>query len=178
MPAPERRALARGRGRRNGRPPELSDDPRFARRVKRLIVVASTMLAVIWVLAATTTDAPQPLVAVLAAGWVSQTAVLWYSLRRPRARYGLVVPSTLVCGGLLTLLLWWRPDDSLAAAGWVTTTTGILLGATLGAWLWFRWAPVPGPLRDPFAPGRWTLVGVHAGLVGAGLLLVIASNLG
>jgi hypothetical protein len=133
------------------------------------------MLGLVWVLAATTTDAPAIVGATLAAGWLIQPALLWFSLRHPRARYGLIVPSSLVGAALLALVVWWLPDSRIAAAGWFALTAGILLGGLLGGWLWYRWVPVPQPLRDPFAPSRWALVAVHAGLVAVGLLLVTAS---
>jgi hypothetical protein len=47
----------------------------------------------------------------------------------------------------------------------------------LGAWFWFRWLPVPRSLHNPFAPGRWVLIGVHVGMIIVGIGLVGLSAL-
>jgi hypothetical protein len=48
---------------------------------------------------------------------------------------------------------------------------GLLLGGVAGGWLWFRWAPVPDRLHNPFSAARWGLIAVHVGLVCIGLVL-------
>lgn len=154
-------------------PLELTDDGRVAGRVTRLAGVSLVALGVITWLAAARTEAPPAVVAALAAGWILMPLVLVVSLRRPGLRYGLVLPSTLVTVGLLAICLRWLPADPAAAAGWLSMLAGVLLGGGMGAWLWFRMLPVPASLQDPLAPGRWALIGVHVGLVVAGLLLVL-----
>jgi hypothetical protein len=150
---------------------ELSDDRRFARRVRRLALVASVALGVIWALAVSTLAAP-PLVEIsLAAGWILMPTVLAASLARPELRYALVVPATLVGVGLLAICAWWLPAEPIPAIGWVLMTAGIALGGLLGLWFWFRLLPVPDALHDPFAPGRILLIGAHVGLIVIGGLL-------
>jgi hypothetical protein len=156
---------------------ELSDDPAFAGRIRRLAATAMVALGVIFGLAVLTLEAPPIVGAALAAGWASMPAVLVASLRRPRLRYALVVPSTLV--GLPLLAIWaaWLPADPLAASGWLLITTGILLGGVLGVWFWFRLLPVPPQLDDPFAPGRIGLIRAHVALIVVGIGLA-ATGLG
>lgn len=153
-------------------PVELTDDPRVRGRVRRLMVVSLVALGAVTLLAAATLAAPAPVVACLALGWVSMPAVLAWSLADARARYLLVVPSSLVTLGLLAIGVWALPEASAAAAGWILVTAGVLLGGGLGLWLWYRLLPVPRALDDPMAPGRWALIGVHIGLVVAGLALI------
>jgi hypothetical protein len=150
---------------------EMSDDPRFARRVRRLALVASVALGVIWALAVSTLAA-SPLVEIsLAAGWILMPTVLAASLALPALRYALVVPATLVSGGLLAICAWWLPAAPIPATGWVLMTAGIALGGLLGLWFWFRLLPVPDALHDPFAPGRIMLIKAHVGLIVVGGLL-------
>jgi hypothetical protein len=52
-------------------------------------------------------------------------------------------------------------------------TAGILLGGTLGMWFWYRMMPVPYELSDPYGTPRIALVGLHIGLVLAGVAIVI-----
>ncbi len=153
---------------------ELSADPAFAGRIRRLARTAVVALGLIWLAAVGTGVAGPVLGAGLFAGWVLMPTLLWLSLRRPRLRYGLVLPSALVSFSLLAICLGGLPDDQLASAGWVLMTVGILLGGLLGFWFWFRWLPVPASLNAPFSPGRWLLIGLHvAGIViGLGLVAV------
>ena len=104
--------------------------------------------------------------------------LLVLSLARPRIRYALVLPSTLVGVPLLTICARELPADRLAAAGWVAMTGGIVLGGVLGLWFWYRALPVPAALHDPFAPGRWALVALHIVLVVGGVVAVTAAALG
>jgi hypothetical protein len=150
---------------------ELSADPRFAGRIRRLAGTSVVALGLIWGLAARI-DAHPAVGLALAAGWLLMPLTLWLSLRHPMLRYGLIVPSALVGLALVALCATALPGDPLARAGWLTLTVGILVGGGLGGWFWFRWLPVPAALDDPFAPGRWLLVAVHVGLVCAGLLMV------
>ena len=150
---------------------EMSDDPRFARRVGRLALVASVALGVIWALAVSTLAA-SPLVEIsLAAGWILMPTVLAASLARPELRYALVVPAMLVSGGLLAICAWWLPAAPIPATGWVLMTAGIALGGLLGLWFWFRLLPVPDALHDPFAPARIALIKAHVALIVVGALL-------
>jgi hypothetical protein len=114
----------------------------------------------------------------LALGWISMPAVLTWSLRDARARYLLVVPSSLVTLGLLAVSIGWAPASTPAAAGWLLMTAGVLLGGALGLWLWFRLLPVPVALDDPLASGRWGLIAVHVALVVIGWGLAATVLLG
>jgi hypothetical protein len=159
-------------------PVELSADPRFAGRVRRLAATAVVALGLIWALATTTLEAPTLVVVMLALGWVTMPTILVASLTRPRLRYALVVPSTLVGTGLLAISAAWLPANAIAAAGWLLITVGILLGGLLGLWFWFRVVPVPGRLDDPFSPGRMALIGIHVALIVAGLSLAVLGLIG
>ena len=100
------------------------------------------------------------------------------SLRWPVARYGLAIPSTLVGVSLIAICLTDLPTEwGGARVGWLMTTAGVLMGGVLGLWFWFRMAPVPRFLDDPFSPGRWTLVTVHIVLIVVGLALIGVSLL-
>jgi len=151
---------------------EMSSHPLFRRRLKRLIVVSLVALGMITILA--WTDGADALtVGVLAAGWALMPALLYAGLRRPGWRYLLVVPATLVTVGLLRVATEFAAPG-MASLGWWSITAGVMVGAALGAWFWYRWLPVPTRLDDPFSPGRWTLIGVHSGLVLAGMAMVLA----
>jgi hypothetical protein len=91
-------------------------------------------------------------------------------------RYLVVGPATLIAGALLAISFN-NGIDQPEAAGWWLLTAGIVLGIVLGAWFWFRWLPVPAALDDPFSPGRWALIAVHAALVLVGLVVVAGSLL-
>lgn len=160
------------------RPVELSDDARFAARVRRLAATAAVALGLIWALAVTTLEAPPLIGVALAAGWASMPAILLASLSRPRLRYALVAPSTLVGLGLLAISLAWLPASPMAAIGWLIVTAGVLMGGLMGLWFWFRLLPVPEALDDPFSPGRLALIGLHVGLIVTGLLLAAVPVLG
>ena len=156
-------------------PVELTADPRIARRVQRLAATSAVALGLIWVLAVTTLEAPVPVDAALAAGWIMMPAVLVASLGRPSFRYWLIIPSTLVGFALVAISLGWLPGDPAAAAGWLLMTVGVLLGGVMGLWLWFRVVPVPTTLEDPFSAGRWALIALHVALITTGLALAIAA---
>ena len=116
-------------------PIELTDDRRIRGRVVRLAVVSLVALGLVAGLAAATLDAPPAILAGLALGWVLVPAVLAWSLRELRARYLLVVPSSLVTLGLLSICIEWMPASAMAAAGWLLMTIGVALGGVLGLWL-------------------------------------------
>lgn len=150
---------------------ELSDDRRMAGRVRRLAGTAVVALGLIWWLAVSTLEAP-PLIGVsLLLGWASMPTILMLSLARPRLRYALVIPSSLVGIPLIGICALFLPASPMAAAGWLLIAAGILLGSALGLWFWYRVLPVPRGLDDPFSAGRIALIGVHVALivVGAGL---------
>ena len=155
-------------------PVELSADRRMALRVKRLGLVSMVALGLIWGLAAARLGAPLWVNGMLAAGWVLMPTVLFASLARPRLRYALVLPASLVGIGLLAICAWWLPSDPLAAAGWWLMTAGIALGGCLGLWFWYRLVPVPGWLDDLYSAGRWGLIGLHIGLIVVGWGLATA----
>lgn len=157
---------------------EMTRDSRFGVRVIRLAATSVVALGLIWGFAFTTLDAPAFTAIALAAGWMLMPALLMVSLRWPIARYGLAIPSSLVGIGLIAICLMALPPDwGAARVGWLMTTAGVLMGGGLGLWFWFRLAPVPRFLDDPFNPGRWILVAVHIVLIVAGLALIGASVL-
>jgi hypothetical protein len=100
--------------------------------------------------------------------------LLALSLREPRVRYFVALPATLVTVALGATIVLGIAPTTLATAGWVLITAGILFGALLGMWFWYRMIPVPAGLSDPYATGRWMLIGIHTGLILVGLLLAIA----
>lgn len=152
---------------------EMTRDSRFGVRVIRLAATSVVALGLIWGFAFATLDAPAFVGIALAAGWALMPVLLTVSLRWPTARYGLALPSTLVGSGLVAICLIALPADWVAArVGWWMTTAGVLMGGALGLWFWFRLAPVPRFLDDPFGPGRWTLVAVHIVLIVVGLALI------
>lgn len=158
-------------------PVELSTDPRMARRVQRLGFVSMVALGLIWALAVASLDAPPLVDGALAAGWVLMPMILFVSLSHPRLRYGLVLPGSLVGLGLLAICTRWLPAEATAAAGWLSITAGVLLGSLLGLWFWYRLLPVPAALDDPYAGGRWALIGAHVTLIVVGLGLAATALL-
>ena len=158
-------------------PVELTDDRRIRGRVLRLAGVSLVALGLVAGLAAATLEAPPVVLASLALGWVLMPAVLAWSLRDPRARYLLVVPSSLVTLGVLAICAGWMPAAAMAAVGWLLVLAGVGLGGALGLWLWFRVLPVPAALDNPLAPGRWALIAVHAALVVVGVALAATALL-
>jgi hypothetical protein len=152
-------------------PIELTGDQRFASRVRRLALTALVALGIIWWLAVSTLDAPQMVNVALATGWVLMPTILAASLARPRLRYALVAPASLVGVSLLAIALWWLPSNIIVASGWLLITLGISLGGLMGLWFWFRLIPVPDVLDNPFSSARWTLIGLHVALIVVGLAL-------
>ena len=152
---------------------EMTNDPAFLARVRRLAVVSVVALGAIWLLAATTLAAHPTIDLALMLGWAGMPAVLGLSIRRAGVRRLVAVPSALVGAALVAVCLTAPPEGGVARAGWLLLTAGILLGAGLGAWFWYRWFPVPASLDKPFAPARWALIEVHVGLVIVGLLLIV-----
>jgi hypothetical protein len=153
-------------------PIELTADPRFARRVKRLAATSVVALGGIWALAVATLSVPPAVHASLAAGWVLMPATLVASLARPRLRLALVLPASLVGVPLVAIVAFWLPGAPVAAAGWVLMTLGVAMGGALGAWFWFRMLPVPAAFDDPYSAGRLALIAIHVGLIVAGIALV------
>ncbi len=151
---------------------ELTDNPLFARRVRRLVVVSATALGVIAAVAIRS-GGPRAAVALLVAGWVIMPLVLAASLSRPLVRYALVLPATLVTLGLVGMVL---STDGSETIGWILVTLGILVGGSLGMWLWYRWFPVPYMLDDPYGVPRLMLLSVHIVLVVSGVVVVLASS--
>lgn len=156
---------------------EMSGDPAFLGRVRRLASVSALALGAIWALAVTSLDAHALLDLSLLVGWISMPTVLASSLRRAPVRRLAIVPSTLVTLGLVGICATALPASGPARAGWLLMTGGILFGGALGGWFWYRWFPVSASLDDPFSAGRWTLIAVHVAPIVAGLLLVTADAL-
>ena len=146
----------------------MSADRQMARRVTRLGFVSLVALGLVWGLCAATISAPWWVHGALAAGWVLMPLVLFASLPRPRLRYALVLPGSLVSVGLLAICLAWAPAEPMAAAGWWLMAGGVALGGGLGLWFWYRLLPVPAWLHDPYSTGRWGLIGLHVGLIVVG----------
>ena len=152
---------------------EMTRDSRFGVRVIRLASTSVVALGLIWGFQFATLQTPAFVGICLAAGWVLMPVLLVASLRWPLVRYGLAIPSTLVGVSLVAICLTALPTEwGAARIGWLMTTAGVLMGGALGLWFWFRLAPVPRFLDDPFSPGRWTLVAAHIVLIVAGLALI------
>jgi hypothetical protein len=158
-------------------PVELTGDPAFARRVQRLALTSAVVLGIILWLATATVPGRRLVAVSLLGGWILMPSLLWLSLRWPRLRYGLVLPSFLVSAGLLVICFLAPPPHLMARAGWWLVAAGVLLGGVLGMWLWFRWLPVPATLTHPFSPARWRLIAIHIGLIVVGLLFVTVALL-
>lgn len=156
---------------------EMSGDPLFLPRIRRLASVSSVALGIVWLLAMTTTEPHSAAIdGALLAGWIVMPTVLWSSIRRPQIRPLVFVPSALVTLGLVALCLTALPGDVSVRAGWVLVTGGIVFGGVLGGWFWFRWFPVPEMLDAPFSSARWALIGVHVAMIVVGLALVAVSH--
>lgn len=130
-------------------------------------------LGAIAFLALTTTEAPVVALTLLFGGWIAMPSLLAMALDQPRWRYLLIVPATMVGSGLLIVIAG-LSGSTRALMGWWLIAAGVLFGAGLGGWFWYRWMPVPLGLSDPFSRGRWALIGVHVGLILAGMALVLA----
>jgi hypothetical protein len=104
-------------------------------------------------------------------------SILWLSLRHPKMRYALILPSSLVSFALLAICLTALPNEADSRTGWLLVTGGVLLGGLLGLWFWFRWLPVPAQLHDPFSAGRWALVCIHISMILAGLTFIALDRL-
>jgi hypothetical protein len=125
----------------------------------------------IWWLAATRLAVPPPALICLVGGWWLMPSVLLASIPIPALRPLVIVPATLITAPVLAIVAFWLPGRPVADLGWALIAAGLLLGAVLGGWFWFRWAPVPAPLDPPFAPMRWMLITVHVVMICAGLAL-------
>jgi len=150
---------------------ELSNDPRFSRRVQRLGSVSLVAPGLIWWLAATRLDLAQPLFVALFAGWWLMPMILFASIPFPSVRPLLIVPATLITAPVLAIVAGQFPGQPLSGLGWVLIAAGLLLGSIAGGWFWFRWAPVPDALDDPFSPARRRLIRIHVALICAGVVL-------
>jgi hypothetical protein len=150
---------------------ELTADPLFARRVRRLVVVSAVALGLIaWL--AIRSGGPRAAVVLLVLGWAIMPAVLAASLSRPRMRYALVLPATLATLGLVGMVL---STGGAEMIGWMLITVGIAVGGCLGMWLWYRWFPVPYVLDDPYGTPRLMLLSIHIILVISGAVVVFTS---
>jgi hypothetical protein len=107
----------------------------------------------------------------LATGWLLMPTILFASLDRPRLRYGLVLPASLVGVPLLAIWVAWLPAAPLQAGGWALMTIGVAMGGLMGTWFWYRLLPVPRALDDPFAPARLALIRIHVGFIVVGMAL-------
>lgn len=153
-------------------PTEMSVDAHFARRVRRLVAISSIMLGVITLLAALSPESEPFAIGLLVAGWILMPTMLDVSVERPRLRYMLMLPATLVAAGLISVASS-APGWSIVTAGWWLVTVGVLFGGGLGMWFWYRWIPVPRDLDNPFSLRRATLIVIHVTLIVAGMSLII-----
>ena len=145
------------------------DFERLHGRVRRLGAVSAIALGITWWLSREVEGAGFAEHSALIAGWVLMPATLAASLVDSRMRFLLAIPATLI--SLAVMRLAWLEFPS---AGWTLLAAGLLLGSLLGTWFWFRWAPVPPALEEPFGPGRKALVAVHVTMVVVGMVLVAA----
>jgi hypothetical protein len=153
---------------------EMSGDPVFLPRVRRLAAVSSIALGLIWLLATRTTEPHSVVIdGALLAGWVLMPTVLWSSIRHPEVRPFVFLPSALVTVGLVALCLTALPGDGAVRVGWLLITGGILFGGLLGGWFWFRWFPVPNSLDAAFGSARWALIGAHVAMIVVGIVSVV-----
>ena len=152
-------------------PVELTNDRAFSGRVIRLAATSAVVLGLLWA-SGTTLDANPSIEKALAGGWILMPSILALSLRWPRLRYALMLPSVMVVGALLAITATALPESLGARVGWLLITLGVLEGSVLGMWFWFRWVPVPVGLDDPFARARWLLIFFHVASIVVGLVLV------
>ena len=115
-------------------------------------------------------DGGWPATPALAAGWLLMPLALLVSLRIPRLKYALALPASLVSFATLLLAVAMFPS-----AGWLLVSAGIAMGGLMGAWFWFGWAPVPGPLKRHDGRWRTLLIAVHVLLIVSGIALLATS---
>lgn len=156
-------------------PVELTADSAFSRRVIRLAMTSAVMLGVVWVMSRSKLEAAPSIEHALAGGWILMPLILSLSLRWPRLRYALILPSGLVAVALVAISLTALPEPTGARVGWLLITIGVLEGAVLGMWFWFRWFPVPDWLDHPFSRARWSLIGLHVVPIVVGVVSVAFS---
>lgn len=142
-------------------------------RIRRLAIVSTVALGIIWWLARRDGLAAPATDAALFAGWLLMPATLLLGLRERRSLPLVAVPSTLVTLGLLAVSVASMSDGNASSAGWLLVLTGVLMGDALGAWLWFGYLPVPQAFRDPHALGRLLLIAAHVALILGGLAVVV-----
>lgn len=155
---------------------EMTTDPRFTARIRRLIGVSTVALGSITLLVVFTADAGWLPAALMISGWVFMPALLAYSLPKPMSRYLLALPAAAASVALLLVAIE-STGSVWTRAGWWMLAIGLLTGGSLGVWFWYRWLPVPRPLDEPFSAGRWVLVSAHVGLVAVGWLLVFCAEM-
>jgi hypothetical protein len=155
----------------------MSPDPGFRRRLRRLILISSVSLGMITALALATADVGLGVLTLLLGGWGLMPGLLWVGLEEPGWRSLLPIPAVMFTVALLIITIGFD-GPGIALAGWWMITAGVVLGATLAIWFWYRRLPVPERLDDPFAPGRWLLISVHVGLIVLGLVLVLSQTQG
>ena len=155
----------------------MSDDQKFAGRVRRLGAVSLVALGLVFLIWTVARPGGAIIGIALAAGWILMPASLFFSLRRPAARVGVAVPAVLVGAALIAICAWYLPSAPAARAGWLLVTVGVVLGGLMGAWFWFRLLPVPASLENPFSRGRWTFISIHVALIVCGLMLLGVSAL-
>jgi hypothetical protein len=152
----------------------MTRDPVMQGRVFRLTAISGLILGLIAVGAAAQTPHGWA-VASVGAGWVAMPVLLALSLRRPGVRILLVVPAGSVLIGLTGVCASVVGEPS-RIIGWSMVTVGIAIGGVLGLWFWYRLLPVPVALDDPSSPGRWSLIGLHVGLVALGIVWLLANG--
>ncbi len=150
---------------------ELTRDRAFTGRVRRLVGISLVMLGVItWL--AITDEAATWIVILMLVGWLLMPSLLLLSLRRPKLRYGLLLPGSSFSLAVLGMAL---QAPGAQALGWWLIAVGLLIGGTAGVWFWMRWLPVPTPFDDPYGWPRLGVIGVHAALVVAGIASLVTA---
>ena len=150
---------------------ELTTDASFTRRVRRLVWISLVALGLITTLAVQS-EAAAWMVALMVVGWALMPSLLWFSIQRPKLRYGLVVPATCFSVAVVGMAV---ASQGAAAVGWRLIASGLLVGGADGMWFWMRWLPVPPRFNDPYGSPRLTLIGIHVTLLVAGLAVVVAA---
>jgi hypothetical protein len=124
---------------------ELSNEPRFSRRVRRLGVVSLVAPGLIWWVAATRLATPQPLLVAQLAGWWLMPAVPFASLPFPSIRPPLIIPATLITAPVLAIVAGRLPGQPIAGLGWLLVAAGLLLGDLMGGCSGFVGSPCQMP---------------------------------
>ena len=148
---------------------ELTSDPAFTRRIRRLGWVSVFALGLLTLLAIGDHAATWAVV-LMVVGWALMPSLLFLSIGNPVLRYALLLPGTSFPLGVLGMALG---TVGTASAGWWLVAAGLTLGGAQGMWFWFRWIPVPRLFDDPFGRPRLAVIGAHVVLLVIGIAVVL-----